>query len=179
MIIILSQKIDTESVYTGDEVFRTYHYPRKYRNQIHMGDVFVYYQGNQYDKSQRYYFGTGRIGNIKMEDEDNYYAELLNVVRFEKKVPIYLPDGGYVEQLGYDTVRKSINPPWQSSVRPLSEQAYAYILQHSNNRQAIDECNAKLKKAIQSYYISNEVDATLRILEITKKLIALYGLSEK
>lgn len=94
MIIILSQKIDTESAYTGDEVFRTYHYPGRYRNQIHTGDVFVYYQGNRYDKSQRYYFGTGWIGNIKTEDEDNYYAELLNVVRFEKKVPIYLPDGG-------------------------------------------------------------------------------------
>ena len=94
MIIILSQKIDTESAYTGDEVFRTYHYPGRYRNQIHTGDVFVYYQGNRYDKSQRYYFGTGWIGNIKTEDEDNYYAELLNVVRFEKKGPIYLPDGG-------------------------------------------------------------------------------------
>lgn len=94
MTIILSQKIDTESVYMGDEVFRTYHYPRRYRNQIHTGDVFVYYQGNRYDKSQRYYFGTGRIGNIKTEDEDNYYAGLLNVVRFKKKVPIYLPDGG-------------------------------------------------------------------------------------
>ena len=178
MIIILSQKIDTESVYTGDEVFRTYHYPRKYRNQIHMGDVFVYYQGNRYDKSQRYYFGTGRIGNVKMEDEDNYYAELLDVVRFEKKVPIYLPDGGYVEQLGYDTVRKSINPPWQSSVRPLSEQAYSYILQHSGSREMIVDCNAKLKKAIQSYYIFNDREAVLRILEIAKQLAALYELTE-
>ena len=53
MIIILSQKIDTESAYTGDEVFRTYHYPGRYRNQIHTGDVFVYYQGNRYDKSLR------------------------------------------------------------------------------------------------------------------------------
>lgn len=178
MIIILSQKIDTESAYTGDEVFRTYHYPERYRNQIHTGDVFVYYQGNRYDKSQRYYFGTGWIGNIKTEDEDNYYAELLNVVRFEKKVPIYLPDGGYVEQLGYDTVRKSINPPWQSSVRPLSEQAYSYILQHSGNREMIEDCNAKLKKAIQSYYISNDKEAILRILEIAKQLATLYNLTE-
>ena len=178
MIIILSQKIDTKSVYTGDEVFRIYHYPGRYRNQIHTGDVFVYYQGNRYDKSQRYYFGSGRIGNIKAEDKDNYYAELLNVVRFEKKVPIYLPDGGYVEQLGYETVRKSINPPWQSSVRPLSEQAYSYILQHSGSQEMIDDCNVKLKKAIQSYYISNDKAAVLRILEIAKQLAALYDFTE-
>ncbi len=103
----------------------------------------------------------------------------MNVVCFEKKVPIYLPDGGYVEQLGYDTVRKSINPPWQSSVRPLSEQAYSYILQHSGSHEMIEDCNAKLKKAIQSYYISNDKEAVLRIFEITKKLIVLYGLDEK
>ena len=149
MIIILSQKIDTESAYTGDEVFRTYHYPGRYRNQIHTGDVFVYYQGNRYDKSQRYYFGTGWIGNIKTEDEDNYYAELLNVVRFEKKVPIYLPDGGYVEQLGYDTVRKSINPPWQSSVRPLF--LYFTTFRKSRNDRRL-QCKAKKSNTELLYF---------------------------
>lgn len=111
MIIILSQKIDTDSSYSGDEVFKVYHYPARYKNQIHTGDTFVYYQGNRYDKSQRYYFGSGRIGKIEQEDEDNFYAELIDVSRFEKKVQIYLPDEGYVEQLEYETVRKSINPP--------------------------------------------------------------------
>jgi hypothetical protein len=71
MIIILSRKIDTDSSYTGDEVFRVYHYPARYKNQIHTGDTFVYYQGKRYDKSQRYYFGTGRIGKIEQEDEYN------------------------------------------------------------------------------------------------------------
>ena len=46
MLIILSQKIDTESPYS-DEPFNSYHYPARYRNQIHEGDVFVYYQGNR------------------------------------------------------------------------------------------------------------------------------------
>lgn len=89
MIIILSQKIDSDSVYSGDEVFKLYHYPARYRNQIHTGDTFVYYQGNRYDKSQRYYFGTGKIGEIRQKDDENYYAELLNTVQFEKKVPIF------------------------------------------------------------------------------------------
>ena len=122
MLIILSQKIDTKSDYDGDEIFRIYHYPSRYRNQIHTGDIFIYYQGNRFDKSQRYYFGKGDIGRISTTDGENYYAELINVIRFKNRVPIYLPDEGYIEQLGYETVRKSINPPWQSSVRPLSKE---------------------------------------------------------
>ena len=176
MIIILSQKIDTESSYSGDKIFKVYHYPARYKNQIHTGDTFVYYQGNRYDKSQRYYFGSGRIGKIKQEDEGNFYAELIDVSKFEKKVPIYLPDEGYVEQLGYETVRKSINPPWQSSIRPLSEKAFSYILEHSGNQKKIDQCNSQLKKAIQNYYIAKDRTAVLEILEIAHKLADLYNL---
>lgn len=178
MIIILSHKLDTDSVYTGDELFKIYHYPARYRNQIHTGDTFVYYQGNRYDKSQRYYFGTGKIGEIRQEDDENYYAELLNVVRFEKKVPIYLPDGGYVEQLGYETIRKSINPPWQSSIRPLSKTAYEYIFQKSGEKEAIEKYNASLKKAIQNYYISKDKNAVLQILKLAQQLADIYGLKE-
>ena len=176
MIIILSQKIDTDSSYTVDEVFKVYHYPSRYKNQIHTVDTCVYYQGNRYDKSQRYYFGIGRIGKIEQEDEDNFYAELINVSRFENKVPIYLPDEGYVEQLGYDTVRKSVNPPWQSSIRPLSEEAFRYILEHSGSQKMIDDYNAQLKKAIQNYYIANDRTAVLEIIEIAQKLAGLYNL---
>lgn len=177
MIIILSQKIDTESSYKGDEVFKVYHYPGRYRNQIHTGDVFVYYQGNRYDKSQRYYFGTGLIGDIKKEDKDNYYAELLNVVRFKETIPIYLPDGGYIEQLGYETVRNSINPPWQSSIRPMSQEAYNYLMERSG-RKSIQEYDADLKKSIQEYYIAHDKKAVLRIKHVAEELARLYGLSE-
>lgn len=176
MFIILSQKIDTVSSYAGDEAFKVYHYPARYKNQIHTGDTFIYYQGNRYDKSQRYYFGTGRIGTIEQEDEENFYAELINVYRFEKKVPIYLPDEGYVEQLGYETVRKSVTPPWQSSIRPISRAAYSYILEHSGSPQMIDAYNAQLKKAIQNYYIVNDKNAVLEIIEIAQKLADLYNL---
>ena len=178
MIIILSQKIDSVSAYSGDEVFKVYHYPARYRNQIHAGDIFIYYQGNRYDKSQRYYFGMGRIGTIYQKDEDNYYAELEDAIKFDRKVPIYLPDGGYVEQLGYETIRNSINPPWQSSIRPLSESAYRYILNAAGGKEIIESCNDKLKKAIQNYYISGDKTAVLEILSIAKRLANLYGLQE-
>lgn len=72
MLIILSQKIDSASEYS-DELFKTYHYPARYKNQIHEGDIFVYYQGNRYVKEQRYYFGVGRIGKISTFDGENFY----------------------------------------------------------------------------------------------------------
>lgn len=130
MLIILSQKIDSRSDYE-DDFYNIYHFPCRYRHQIHEGDTYVYYQGNRQNKSQRYYFGTGRVGKIKCRDNESYYAFLLQGRKFERKVPIYLPDEGYIEQLGYETIRKSINPPWQSSIRPISETAYRYILNHA------------------------------------------------
>ena len=174
MIIVLSQKIDTDSTYSGDDVFRIYHYPSRYKNQIHTGDIFVYYQGNRYDKKKRYYFGVGRVGEISKENEDDYYAELLFTTKFIKKVPIYMANGGYVEQLGYETVRKSMNPPWQSSVRTISIEAFKYILDHSESNEIVYEYNNLLKKSIQKYYISNQKGALMEIINLIQKLLVLY-----
>jgi len=60
MKIILSQRIDIESEYQ-DVPFSSYHFPKRYRNQIHPGDQFIYYQGDRYKKEHRYYFGCGVI----------------------------------------------------------------------------------------------------------------------
>lgn len=177
MYVILSQRIDFESSYS-DELFNSYHYPAKYKNQLHKGDIFIYYQGNRYDKSQRYYYGVGTVGEIVTSDGENYYAKLLDCQQFEKKVPIYLPDGGYIEQLGYDTVRKSIMPPWQSSVRPLSQEAYDYILNSagiqtkpdSADTESIDKLNEKLKTAVRDYYIGGDPSAIHRIESIASSI---------
>ena len=175
MLVILSQKVDSASGY-ADEVFTTYHYPSRYRNQLHVGDVFVYYQGNRYDRTQRYYFGTGTVEEIMSSDADNFYAKLGSCKRFERKIPIYLPDGGYIEQLGYQEVRRSINPPWQSSIRPLSEQAYNYIMSHSGIHEnipavhSVDDLKEQLKKSIRSFYVENDESS---ILEITKTAQAI------
>ena len=176
MIIVLSQKIDSDSTYSGDDVFKTYHYPKNYRNQIHTGDIFIYYQGNRCDKSQRYYFGTGRIGKIIQVDDKNYYAELLDTLQFENKVSIYLPGEGYVESIGYEKVRNSINPPWQSSIRPLSDDAYKYILQKAGIGNSVEDLDSKLKKAIQKYYISKDKYSVLDIIKIAKHLAELYNI---
>ncbi len=182
MLVILSQKIDTESEYE-DQLFQTYHYPSRYRKQLHSGDVFVYYQGNRYDRSQRYYFGVGRIGEINQLDDDNYYAQLIDCRKFKKHIPIYLPDGGYIEQLGYDSVRKSINPPWQSSVRPLSQDAFNYILKAagiqfiSDPLSSADELKEKLKDAVRDFYVGQDDGAILRIESISKAIAQIKGLS--
>lgn len=177
MIVVLSQRIDFDSEY-ADELFNSYHYPARYRNQLHKGDVFVYYQGNRYDKSQRYYFGVGTVGDIVTSDGENYYAKLLDCQQFEKKVPIYLPDGGYIEQLGYETVRKSIMPPWQSSIRPLSQEAFDYILNaagiqkapEKNGEEGVEVLRDKLKTAVREYYIGGDPSAIHRIESIASAI---------
>lgn len=173
MLVILSQKVDSESLYS-DELFASYHYPARYKNQLHEGDIFVYYQGNRYDKSQRYYFGTGTVGKIRTMDGENYYAELTNCLHFKEKIPIYLPDGGYIEQLGYRSVRNNINPPWQSSVRPLSREAYDYILNAANinlapeitDADSVDILKDKLKSAVKEFYVKGDFSAIYRIESI-------------
>jgi len=129
MKIILSQRIDIESDY-DDVPFSTYHFPKRYRNQIHPGDRFIYYQGNRYKKEHRYYFGCGVIGAVEPDaTAENYYAEILEGRRFSKGAPIYMPDGdGFIESLGYEEVRNKPNPSWQNSIRKVSDEAFNKIL---------------------------------------------------
>lgn len=185
MYVILSQRIDFDSSY-ADELFNSYHYPSKYKNQLHKGDIFIYYQGNRYDKSQRYYFGVGTVGEIITSDGENYYAKLIDCQQFEKKVPIYLPDGGYIEQLGYETVRKSLNPPWQSSIRPISQEAYDYILNSAGiqntpdkaDEDTVGQLNDKLKTAVRDYYIGGDPSAIHRIESIASAIGKTTSIAE-
>ncbi|WP_270406029.1 HNH endonuclease [Paenibacillus timonensis] len=132
MFILLSQRIDTKSSYE-DIPFSLYHYPKKYKNQINTGDIFIYYQGDRYKRNNRYYFGFGVIGKIDIsEDGEEYYAQILEGVPFPNKVPIYKPDGGFYESINYSEIRKKLNPPWQNSVRKISETAFTEILKAAN-----------------------------------------------
>lgn len=137
MFIILSQKKDTPSDY-NDILFSIYHFPARYRKQIQTGDIFIYCQGDRSHRENRYYFGTGQVGRISSTGPDDWYAELINCSEFEKNVPIYLSEG-YIEQLDYQTVRKSPNPPWQWSIRPLSIRAYKYIIGEAGDLKAVLE----------------------------------------
>jgi 5-methylcytosine-specific restriction endonuclease McrA len=133
MKIILSQRIDIESEYE-DIPFSTYHFPKRYRNQIHPGDRFIYYQGDRSNREHRYYFGCGVIGVIEASTTgESYFAEILEGRRFSTNVPIYLPDGkGFVESIGHDQVRNRPNPSWQNSIRKISDKAFSKILELAN-----------------------------------------------
>lgn len=182
MYIVLSQKIDTDSSYS-DEVFKIYHYPARYKNQVHSGDIFVYYQGNRYKKEQRYYFGTGIVGEIYSPDEINYYAELTQCGKFEHKVPIYLNASEYIEQKGYESVRNSPNPPWQSSIRPLSVEAYNFIISHAGFIETlievadVEQLKAELKKAVKAFYVSGDNGAILTIAQTAKEIASVLQLA--
>lgn len=175
MFVILSQKIDSKSEYE-EKLCQVYHYPSRYRNQLHEGDVFIYYQGSKKNKSHRYYFGVGTIGSIESTDGLNYYAKLLNSKIFTKKVPIYLPDGGYYEQLGYESLR--IQPPWQNSIRPLSQLAFDLIMAASETsleivkRRSLVQLEESLKGAIRGYFLDNDHSALLDISKISSEIIS-------
>lgn len=101
----------------------------------------------------------------------NYVVLLVS----RKKVPIYLPENKYIEQLGYETVRKSPTPPWQSSIRPLSEEAYQYILANAGGlisiqTTSVDTLKDELKQFIRSFYLENNTDAILKIKEISTQI---------
>ena len=131
MPIILSQRIDLVSDYADKPYFR-YHFPKRYRNQVKSGDVFVYYQGDSKKLANRYYFGCGVIGEITADKkgDGSLNAEVRFCVEFPRKVPIHFVsgEGKYYESLGFKTVRNKPTPSWQNSIRKLSAPAFSQIV---------------------------------------------------
>lgn len=129
MLLILAQRIDIDPIY-DDIPFERYHFPERYKGQISKGDCFIYYQGNRHKKEHRYYYGCGVIGDIVHAPEPgHYYASITQGHKFENIVPIYDPDGTYYECIDYSDIRQNINPPWQSSIRKISDRAFDIILE--------------------------------------------------
>ena len=128
-MIILSQRIDTASKY-DDIPFSSYHFPKRYINQIRPGDRFIYYQGDRQKKENRYYFGCGVIGAIDSDETGEfYYAKIIDGLPFSRRVPIYHSGGkGFIENMGYKKVRKMPNPSWQNSIRKISDDAFFEII---------------------------------------------------
>lgn len=176
MFIILSQRKDIEMSYS-DELYKVYHFPARYKNQISPGDVFIYYQGDRLDSSHRVYFGTGVVDSVYTTDGTSYYANLSNCKEFQNEVSIYLNSNlKYVEQIGYEAVRKS--PPWQSSIRSLSKEAYEFILSKagaltnvSATDSSIEELNEDLKKYLKGYFLGEDLNSLKRAVEIEQIII--------
>ena len=174
MKIILSQRIDIESDYE-DVPFLTYHFPKKYRNQIHTGDRFIYYQGDRFKKEHRYYFGCGVIGAVEPDATgENFYAEILESRRFSKNVPIYLPESdGFIESIGYDQVRNKPNPSWQNSIRKVSDDAFLKILHLANVDYDVGKKTSLLEAGIEALDVLRSLNsryANIQPRERAKKI---------
>lgn len=130
--LVLTQLLLKPSTYK-DEPFKTYHFPHRYLRQFEPGSIFVYYHSaHKAPKNtwKRYYFGFGVIGDISPDPDEpgHYFAQLLDARPFPQRVPLRRADGIAYESLGFQEVRRSEEPPWQSAVRPLSEEAFQAIV---------------------------------------------------
>ena len=159
MIIVLSQRIGAKSDY-DDIPFSVYHFPKEYKNLIHSGDRFVYYQGGHLKGENRYYYGCGVIGKIYPATDNTFYADIIDGQRFDRKVPIRRPEGDWYESLDFEQVRKKPIPPWRRSIRALSETAFSAILVTAN----CDVNSVRVTSEIEVY--SNAID-TLRRLNVS------------
>jgi len=179
MYIILSQRKDIKSTYM-DKMFSLYHFPRRYKNQIRSGDLFIYYQGDRYSRDNRYYYGKGEIGSIYQTSYNDYYAELIDCYEFTSVVPIYRKNG-YIEQIDYQEVRNSPNPPWQSSIRPLSDNAAKEIINLAKELIPLNTVSLQttlgndLKTAINCYYRKSDYNALNDVINLATQLAGLLG----
>ncbi len=128
MYIVLAQRLEANSGYL-DQLFKIYHYPSKYKNQIHEGDFFIYYQYDLKNSGTRCYFGSGEIGAIEQGNDNTYYANLTNCNEFNYKVPVYLEEIGYVEKYTPTPQETLVTPAWRNSIRVITEDAYNFIIQ--------------------------------------------------
>ena len=192
MTIVLSQRIDTKSSYE-DIPFVQYHYPSRYKNQIHTGDIFVYYQGDRFKKENRYYFGAGVIGNIESNaDGTHYYAKIIDHKVFKNRVPIYHPDNVFYESIDYQKVRNKPSPAWQNSIRKISQKAFDEIMEaaecdytniltamsnvegEENDLKALTMMNDKYRNLVpeqRSMFVNAHLDRGSSIVRAVKNLL--------
>ncbi len=157
MAIVLSQRIDTKSEYE-DVPFDIYHFPRQYRSQIDSGDRFIYYQGDRWKKEYRYYFGCGVVGNVYPATDKMFYADLLDGRPFIKRVPIYMPEGGFYESIDYMDIRTKPDPPWRSSIRPISDGAFSSILEAAGIDVSSGAVASQIESATDAIHILRELN---------------------
>ena len=81
-------------------------------------------------------------------------------------------------------MRKSINPPWQSSIRPLSDQAYNYILNHAGALEdivcpsSVEDMKEHLKKSIRHFFVDKDDAAVLEIGKAATAISKALNLSD-
>ncbi len=105
MPLVLATGAATESGHTyADVLGLVYEYPRRYRNLIQPGEVFVYYRGRRRDvggTQPQVYLGCGTIGATSAGSKpDRMRCEILSYTPFLDPVPFKKADGSHLEPGG-------------------------------------------------------------------------------
>lgn len=135
-----------------DETGTRYHFPNRYQRFLLPGTQIIYYKGRLRDKSfelqrlssEPHYFGIGKIGKVWRESRDssNYFAEILEYIRFNKAVPFKDKSGKYLEQIPES---KKSNY-WRDAVRPVDKEFFDLIVELGLESQIIKHLESKTKE---------------------------------
>ena len=91
MPIVLMQKAWRDDPQYKDTEFAIYHYPRRYFEQIHGGEKFVYYRPSRGAPRGQgsTYFGCGQLGDVMPDpySTDHRYVAIEKPIRFSHPVP--------------------------------------------------------------------------------------------
>ncbi len=128
MPLVLATGAATESGHTyADVLGLVYEYPRRYRNLIQPGEVFLYYRGRRRadgGTQPQVYLGCGTIGATSAgSDPELMRCEILSYTPFPDSVPFKKADGTYLEpggaRRGYfqPGVRRVDPHTWEEIVR--------------------------------------------------------------
>ncbi|MEK3923109.1 HNH endonuclease [Paenibacillus sp. FSL K6-2393] len=161
MPLILSQRINFDSNYQ-DIPFKVYHYPKKYRNKIKSGDIFIYHQGDKKNPTNRFYYGYGVVGQISSMDGENYFAEIIGGTPFPYKVPLKYETSQYYENFG-DGYNERKKPDWQNAIRFISHDAFNLIIEAAH------------VSDIQSLYDISNIESISEPLMLISKLNKIYS----
>jgi hypothetical protein len=107
-----------------------YTFPPMYRSKLLPGTRVVYHRTKKTSTSpyiptrmsdESHYFGVAEIGEVKMTNDGNLRATIVNFRRFKYPVEIHKTDGGYYE----------VNPFWQQGARATNKEVYDSIVEAS------------------------------------------------
>jgi Domain of unknown function (DUF3883) len=114
-----------------------YHYPNQYRKKIQPGVEFVYYRGVHRKDGTRApaeYFGTGRIGEVRIdpdskdESRPSWFCSIEDYVPFNPAVPA---------KINEELIEQIPSNMWRNGVRDLDVAAFRRILQIADKREFV------------------------------------------
>lgn len=104
-----------------------YTFPPMYKSKLLPGTQVVYHRNKKTSTSsfiptrmsdESHYFGVAEIGEVKVTNDGNLRANIINFRRFKYPVEIHKTGGGYYEK----------NPFWQQGVRAANKDVYNAIV---------------------------------------------------